>query len=45
MAAELAAGQRRAHLVTAERVTQRLPAEWQGRRPADNPVGAIGVPR
>jgi hypothetical protein len=45
LAADLAAGQRRAPLVTAERVAQRLRAGQQGRRPASNPAGAIGVPR
>lgn len=45
LAAELAADQRRAPLVTAERVAQRLRAEQQGRRPASNPAGVIGVPR
>ena len=45
LAAELAADQRRASFVTAEQVAQRLRAEQQGRRPASNPAGAIGVPR
>jgi hypothetical protein len=45
LAAELAADQRTALLVTAERVAQRLRAEQQGRQPASNPAGAIGVPR
>lgn len=45
LAAKLAADQRRAPLVTAERVAQRFRAEQRGRRPASNPAGAIGVPR
>lgn len=45
LAAELATGQGRAPLVTAEWVAQRLWAEQQGHQPAGNPVSAIGVPR
>lgn len=45
LAAELAADQRRAPLVTAERVAQRVRAEQRVRRPASSPAGAIGVPR
>ena len=45
LAAELAADQRRAPVVTAEPVVQRLRAEQQGRRPASNPASGIGVPR
>ncbi len=45
LAAELAADRRRAPLVTAEWVAQRLRAEQQVRRPASNPAGATGAPR
>ncbi|MCR6494764.1 hypothetical protein [Cellulomonas sp. P24] len=45
LAAELAADQRRALSVTPDPVAQRLRAEQQGRRPASNPAGAIGVSR
>ncbi|NMM24506.1 MAG: hypothetical protein HHJ11_13640 [Phycicoccus sp.] len=45
LAAELVAGQRRAPVVTAEPVAQRLRAEQQGLRSASDPAGAIGMPR
>jgi len=45
LAAELAADQRRAPLVTAGQVAQRVPAEQRGRRPASSPAGAIRAPR
>ena len=45
LAAELAADQRRAPLVTADQVAQRVRAEQRGRRPASSLAGAIGAPR
>ncbi|PVU83870.1 hypothetical protein DDP54_13705 [Cellulomonas sp. WB94] len=45
LAAELAADQRRASIVTAERVAQRLQAEQRGRRTTSNPAGGTRVPR
>jgi len=45
LASALAGDQRRAPLVTAERVAQRVRAEQRVRRPASSPAGAIGVPR
>lgn len=45
LASALAADQRRAPLVTAERVAQRVRAEQRVRRPASSPAGAIGVRR
>ncbi len=45
LATALAADQRWAPFVTAERVAQRVRAEQRGRRPAGSPAGAVGASR